>query len=81
MRLNIKELMFWLILAADIKTEGAKSKKWEIMKKKKRNQNRPSPTRALSMCHALSGPGSTSAKPATRALSPRSTCAKRGVLR
>ena len=49
-------------MAAHIKIGGAKSKKWEITKKKRRNQKRPSPELALSAQHALSGLGSTSAK-------------------
>jgi len=49
-------------LTVDIKTKGAKSKKWKIMKQKRRNQKKFSPIRALNARHALSGPRSTSAK-------------------
>ena len=45
MCLNIKELMFCLILDADIKIEGTISKKWEIMKKKEKIKKGPVNTR------------------------------------
>ena len=50
-------------MAAELKDEGVTSKKQEKKtEEKKKIGSRPSPVRALSTCHALSGPGSTDTK-------------------